>query len=69
MNAKRQILTTCAVACALLCSSCGGTKPAPEPKPAEKTPFYAKEGRHWGEAQIIERRDKIITLIKENWLS
>ena len=46
MKAKRQILTACAVACALLCSSCGGTKPAPEPKPKpeEKTPFYAKEG-------------------------
>ena len=36
MKAKRQILTACAVACALLCSSCGGTKPAPEPKPTPK---------------------------------
>lgn len=36
MKAKRQILTVCAVACALLCSSCGGTKPAPEPKPTPK---------------------------------
>lgn len=44
MKAKKQILTACAVACALFCSSCGGTKPAPEPKPEEKTPFYAKEG-------------------------
>ena len=30
MKAKRQILTACAVACALLCSSCGGTKPEPK---------------------------------------
>ncbi len=36
MKAKRQLLTACAVACALLCSSCGGTKPAPEPKPTPK---------------------------------
>lgn len=36
MKAKRQILTACAVACALLCSSCGGNKPAPEPKPTPK---------------------------------
>ena len=36
MKAKRQILTACTVACALLCSSCGGTKPAPEPKPTPK---------------------------------
>lgn len=28
-----------------------------------------KEDRQWGEAQIIERRDKIIAFIKENWLS
>lgn len=47
MKAKRQLLTACAVACALLCSSCGGTKPAPEPKPKpEEKPFVLKDNTH-----------------------
>ena len=45
MKAKRQLLTVCAVACALLCSSCGGTKPAPEPK-SDKKPFVLKDNTH-----------------------